>query len=239
MHADEAYGTLYLLPVWLGEAGDRRDMPEANADIAAQVDLIFCENERSARRMLRRYHRTLDLDAKELHVLDKDSTPADAQRMIALMRHGRDAAIMSEAGMPGIADPGPVLVQAAHAAGIHVVPMTGPSSLLLALAASGLNGQRFSFHGYLPREGERRKQALRRLEQEAHHGGAQIFIETPYRNDTLLADLLGTCKGGTMLCLAVDLGQPGGSVRTRSVQAWRQRPPALGKRPCVFILGAR
>jgi 16S rRNA (cytidine1402-2'-O)-methyltransferase len=239
MHADEPYGTLYLLPVWLGDAGGLRDMPEANAGIAVQVDLIFCENERSARRMLRRYHRTLDLNAKELHVLDKDSTPADAQRMIALLRHGRDAAIMSEAGMPGIADPGALLVQAAHKAGITVVPLIGPSSLLLALAASGLNGQRFSFHGYLPREGERRKQELRRLEQEAQRGGAQLFIETPYRNEALLADLLTTCTGSSLLCLAVDLGQPGGSVHTRSVQAWRERPPALGKRPCVFILGVR
>jgi len=149
-----------------------------------------------------------------------------------------DGAIVSEAGMPCIADPGARLVARAHAAGVRVDALTGPSSLLLALAASGLNGQRFTFHGYLPRDPAQRRQALRELEQRAHReGGAQLFIETPYRNDALLADTLGTCQPRTRLCLAVDLDQPGGSVVTRSIAEWRAAPPTLGKRPCVFILG--
>ena len=140
--------------------------------------------------------------------------------------------------MPCIADPGARLVAEAHHRGITVIPLTGPSSLLLALAASGMNGQQFTFHGYLPRESAQRKQQIKKLEQEAQRtGGAQLFIETPYRNDALLADLLATCSGNTRLCLAIDLEQPGGSVVTRNMSAWRKSVPALGKRPCVFILG--
>ena len=140
--------------------------------------------------------------------------------------------------MPCIADPGARLVAEAHLRGVPVVPLTGPSSLLLALAASGMNGQQFTFHGYLPREVAQRKQEIRKLEQEAKRtGGAQFFIETPYRNDALLADLLSTCEGGTLLCVAIDLEQPGGYTVTRTISAWRKAVPALGKRPCVFILG--
>lgn len=235
MYAD---GKLYLLPVWLGEAGGNELMPPANIAIAERVDLIFCENERTARRMLRRMSRTIDLDAIELHRLDKDSTAAEVQAYGQLLGQ-RDAAIISEAGMPCIADPGARLVAEAHRRGIQVVPLAGPSSLLLALAASGMNGQQFTFHGYLPREAAARKQGIKKIEQEARRtGGAQLFIETPYRNDALLADLLSTCEGNSLLCLAIDLEQPGGHVSTRSIKGWRSAVPVLGKRPCVFILGA-
>jgi 16S rRNA (cytidine1402-2'-O)-methyltransferase len=230
-------GSLYLLPVWLGETGGIELLPPANTAIAERVTLFFCENERTARRMLRRMSKTIDLNAIELHVLDKDTeaaTVADCARMLGK----RDAAIISEAGMPCIADPGARLVAEAHRTGIRVVPLTGPSSLLLALAASGMNGQRFTFHGYLPREVAQRKQQVKKLEQEAQRtGGAQLFIETPYRNDAMLADLLSTCEGSLLLCIAIDLEQPGGSAVTRSIAAWRKKVPSLGKRPCVFIIG--
>ncbi len=187
--------------------------------------------------MLRRMSKTIDLNAIELHVLDKDSTPAEVAQY-GILLGTRDAAIISEAGMPCIADPGARLVAEAHRKSVRVVPLTGPSSLLLALAASGMNGQQFTFHGYLPRESTQRKQQLKKLEQEAQRTcGAQLFIETPYRNDALLADLLSTCAGNTRLCVAIDLEQPGGSAITRSVAAWRRSVPTLGKRPCVFILG--
>lgn len=235
MYAD---GKLYLLPVWLGEAGGNELMPPANIAIAERVNLIFCENERTARRMLRRMSKAINLDAIELHRLDKDSTPAEV-KAYGLLIGTRDAAIISEAGMPCIADPGARLVAEAHRRGVQVVPLSGPSSLLLALAASGMNGQQFTFHGYLPREVAARKQGIRKIEQEARRtGGAQLFIETPYRNDALLADLLSTCEGSSLLCLAIDLEQPGGSVVTRSIKAWRSAVPLLGKRPCVFILGS-
>lgn len=231
-------GVLYLLPVWLGDSGGVELLPPQNIFLAERVKLFFCENERTARRMLRRMSGTIDLNGIELHLLNKDSTSEELSAMAALLGK-QDAAILSEAGMPCIADPGARLVAEAHRRNVRVVPLTGPSSLLLALAASGLNGQRFAFHGYLPRDGAERKKAIKVLEQEARrNGGAQLFIETPYRNDVLLADLLATCEGNTLLCIAIDLEQPGGSTETRPVRAWRDRLPALGKRPCVFILGS-
>ncbi|MCC6840960.1 MAG: SAM-dependent methyltransferase [Flavobacteriales bacterium] len=230
-------GALYLLPVWLGDGGGPELLPPVNIAVAERVKLFFCEHERTARRMLRRMSAAIDLGALELLVLDKDTPAADLDAYARLLGT-QDAAIISEAGMPCIADPGARLVAAAHRKGVRVVPLTGPSSLFLALAASGLNGQQFVFHGYLPREPAARRAQLKKLEQHAQQSGAaQLFIETPYRNDALLADLLAHCSEHSLLCLAVDLGQPGGSVDTRSVAAWRRSLPVLGKRPCVFILG--
>ena len=231
-------GTLYLMPVWLGEHGGTEQLPPENIAIAARVTLWFTEHEKTARQMLRRMVPHIDLTIQEMHRLDKDSTAGDVQRMIGLLRSGRDGGIISEAGMPGIADPGALLVAAAHRAGIVVQPLIGPSSMFLAMAASGLNGQRFTFHGYLPRAPQERKQAIKRLEGDAQRaGGAQLFMETPYRNDALLEDLLRTCAPDTLLTIAVDLTQPGGSTVTRTISEWRKATPTLGKRPAVFIIG--
>lgn len=232
-------GTLYLMPVWLGEQGGTEALPPENIALAERITLWFAEHERTARHMLRRMLPAIDLAAQHMVRLDKDSTSAEIASMIDLLRSGRDGAIISEAGMPGIADPGAQLVAAAHRAGIAVVALTGPSSLLLALAASGLNGQRFCFHGYLPRSPQERRQAIKRMDAAARRSGAaQLFIETPYRNDALLADLLTSCAQDTLLTLAVDLGQPGGSTVTKAIATWQSGPPHLGKRPAVFILGA-
>ncbi|MCO6483594.1 MAG: SAM-dependent methyltransferase [Flavobacteriales bacterium] len=231
-----AEGVLYLLPVWLGDAGGPELLPPANIAVARQVKLFFCEHERTARRMLRRMAADIDLDAIELLRLDTDTTPAELDRY-ALLLGTRDAAIISEAGMPAIADPGARLVARAHRRGVAVLPLTGPSSLFLALAASGMNGQQFCFHGYLPRETARRRQQIKKLEQAAQREGAQLFIETPYRNDALLTDLLEVLAPPTRLCLAVNLEQPDASVITRTVGEWRKARPTLGKRPCVFIVG--
>jgi 16S rRNA (cytidine1402-2'-O)-methyltransferase len=202
------------------------------------VDLWFAEHEKTARLMLRRMLPEIDLQLQEIHRFDKDGTTADAEALLRLMQGGRDAAVISEAGMPGIADPGALLVRAAHRIGIRVVPLTGPSSMMLALAASGLNGQRFTFHGYLPRTPQERKQAIRKIEADAlRSGGAELFMETPYRNDVLLGELLQTCASSTLLTIAVDVTQPGGSVETRSISNWSKATPILGKRPAVFILG--
>lgn len=232
------HGKLYLLPVWLGDHGGAETMPAWNAAVAGGIDLFFAEHERTARAMLRRLVPMIDLPRLEIHRCDKDTGTNDAARLLNLMRDGRNAAVVSEAGMPGIADPGAVLVRTAHALNIKVVPLPGPSSLLLALAASGLNGQHFAFHGYLPRSPRDRKEALRSLENHVRHtGGAQIFIEAPYRNDALLADLLRTCEPTTLLCIATDLTQPTESVRTAPVRDWAIKTPDLKDRPTVFILG--
>ncbi|MBK8338608.1 MAG: SAM-dependent methyltransferase [Flavobacteriales bacterium] len=239
MSAPEGYGSLYLMPVWLGDLGGVEQMPSENIALVERIDLWFCEHEKTARHMLRRMVPGIELPRLEMHRLDKDSSATDVSGMLRLMKNGRDAAIISEAGMPGIADPGARLVAAAHAASVRVVPLIGPSSLLLALAASGLNGQQFTFQGYLPVKPPERKHAIKRLEQDAiRTGAAQVFIETPYRNDALLADLLATCAANTLLTIAIDLTQPGGSVRTLEIARWKKEKPELGKRPAVFILGA-
>lgn len=231
-------GVLYLMPVWLGELGGTEQLPPENIAIAGRVDLWFAEHEKTARLMLRRMLPEIDLQLQEIHRFDKDGTTAEAEALLRLMQGGRDAAVISEAGMPGIADPGALLVRAAHRIGIRVVPLTGPSSMMLALAASGLNGQRFTFHGYLPRTPQERKQAIRKIEADAlRSGGAELFMETPYRNDVLLGELLQTCASSTLLTIAVDVTQPGGSVETRSISNWSKATPILGKRPAVFILG--
>lgn len=231
-------GRLYLMPVWLGDHGGIEQLPPENIMLASRITLYFCEHEKTARQMLRRMVPNIDLARIELHRLDKDTTAAEAEALLKHLSGGRDGAILSEAGMPGIADPGALLVSAAHRSGVTVIPLIGPSSLLLALAASGLNGQSFTFHGYLPVKPAERKQAIKRVEQDAQRtGAAQLFIETPYRNDALLADLLATCAPGTTLCIAIDLTQPGGSAATHRIGDWRKRVPALGKRPAVFIIG--
>lgn len=232
------HGTLYLLPVWLGDHGGPETIPAWNAAVAAGIDLFFAEHERTARAMLRRLVPGIELPKLEIQRCDKETGRNDAARLLNLMRDGRNAAIVSEAGMPGIADPGAVLVRTAHSLNIKVVPLPGPSSLLLALAASGLNGQNFAFHGYLPRTPRDRQQALRALESDVHRtGSAQLFIEAPYRNDALLADVLRTCGPGTLLCLATDLTQPTETIRTAPVREWASRSPVLKDRPTVFILG--
>lgn len=236
MHPDS--GILYMMPVWLGDHGGVEQLPPENIAIAGQVDLWFAEQEKTARQMLRRMLPQIILQAHEIHRFDKDSTIQDADALLRLMKGGRNAAVISEAGMPGIADPGALLVRAAHRIGIRVVPLTGPSSMMLALAASGLNGQRFTFHGYLPRTPQDRKQAIRKIEADAlRTGGAELFMETPYRNDVLLGELLQTCASSTLLTIALDITQPGGSVQTRSIGNWSKATPTLGKRPAVFILG--
>lgn len=237
-NADQ-YGTLHLLPVWLGDAGGVEQLPPENITLVERITLYFAEHEKTARQMLRRMVPAIELPSLEIHRLDKDTDRAEADRLIGLMRKGRDAAIMSEAGMPGIADPGALLVAAAHRAGVRVVPLIGPSSLFLALAASGLNGQHFTFHGYLPVKSPDRRVAIQRLEQDAARtGAAQLFIETPYRNEALLKDLLDHCGPRTLLTIAIDLTQPGGTSATRTIAEWRKAIPQLGKRPAVFIIGS-
>lgn len=231
-------GILYLLPVWLGDHGTVDDMPAMNADLVRHVTLYFAEHEKTARHMLRRLVPDIELPSLEIHRLDKDSEPATVNEYVQLIMAGRDAAIVSEAGMPGIADPGAELVRRAHAHGVRVVPLVGPSSLLLALAGSGLNGQRFTFHGYLPREQPERQKTLRALESDVQRtSAAQLFIETPYRNDALFSDILRTCAGATLLCISCDLTQPSEFIRTLPITEWRKQVPALKDRPTVFILG--
>jgi len=172
--------------------------------------------------------------------LNEHTPAANVPRLLAPLREGRPLGLLSEAGCPAIADPGAALVEAAHAAGFRVVPLIGPSAITLALMASGLEGQRFAFCGYLPREARERARRIKELEQRSRREQeTEIFIETPYRNDALLGALLDTCAPATRLCVAADLTLATESVRTQSVADWRRSRATLGKRPAVFLLLAR
>jgi 16S rRNA (cytidine1402-2'-O)-methyltransferase len=195
------------------------------------------ENAKTARRFLAACGHPGPLAALGMAVLDEHTPEAEVESLLGPLREGRPLGLLSEAGVPAVADPGARLVAAAHAEGLRVVPFTGPSAILLALMASGLEGQRFRFAGYLPVATPARQDAIRNLEaRSAAAGETQIFIETPYRNDALLGDLLKTCRADTRLAVAADLTGPGESIRMASVGQWRASPSPPGRRPAIFLL---
>jgi 16S rRNA (cytidine1402-2'-O)-methyltransferase len=222
---------LYLIPTTLGGAPEEV-LPASTLQRVRELRDFAVENAKSARAFLGSL--PMPCSVRELRIAEIGE---DADALLAPLRAGRSLGVLSEAGCPGIADPGQALVAAAHASGFRVVPLVGPSSLLLALMASGLQGQRFAFCGYLPREREPRAARIRALERRSREAQeTQMFIETPYRSDALLAALLAACAADTRLCVAVDVTLPGESIATRSVRDWRRAPPTLGRRPAVFLL---
>ncbi len=231
-------GTLYLLPSDLGDAQSVTGvLPGGSLAIAHRLTHFIVENPKSARAFLKRIDYPRAISSATVITLDKDTPAAAIPGLLAPLSAGVDAALVSEAGCPAIADPGSLLVRAAHEARIRVVPLVGPSSILLALMASGLNGQRFAFHGYLPIEKNRRTWHVRDLEERSRRDDAtQIFIETPYRNDAMLKAVLNGCLPQTLLCVATDITQPTEQIVTRSVADWRRNIPELDKRPSVFLL---
>lgn len=222
---------LYAIPAPLGGAATDVLAPAAIATIRSLKDFAV-ENAKSARAFLG----SLDLPVRDLNIFELEKQ----KDLLAPLREGRSLGLLSEAGCPAIADPGASLVEAAHREGFRVVPLVGPSSLILALMASGLEGQRFAFCGYLPRETAEREGKIRALEKRSRsEDETEIFIETPYRNGVLLASLLSVGSPGTRLCIASDLTLPTESVKTRTVSEWKKAQPELGKRPTVFLLLAR
>ncbi len=222
---------LYLIPTTLGGPPEH-SLPQAVIETVRGLRDFAAENAKSARAFLA----SLDMPCamRDLRIA---TIGEDPQAMLAPLREGRALGVLSEAGCPGIADPGQSLVAAAHAAGFPVVPLVGPSSILLALMASGLEGQRFAFCGYLPREAPERRARIRALERRSREAReTQIFIETPYRGDVLLAALLEACHPETRLCLAVDLTLPGEHIAMRRVADWRKASAQIGRRPAVFLL---
>lgn len=229
-------GKLYLIPAPLGDAEPGATLPQSVLDIACGLHCFVVEELRTARRFLSRYGLRGHIDELDFHVLNEHTTPAEVEAMLPLF-DGRDVGLMSEAGLPAVADPGAALVALCHRHGIEVVPLVGPSSLMLALMGSGLNGQSFAFRGYIPAKTDERRAALKELEKQSRAlNQSQILIETPYRNDALFADLLQGLSPTTRLCVAADLTLPTQYLRTRTVAEWRKAPATIGKRPCVFIL---
>jgi 16S rRNA (cytidine1402-2'-O)-methyltransferase len=207
-------------------------------EVIATTDAYFVENLRTARRFITELKTGRVIDETTIHLLDKDTPQADTRKqMQELMERKRNAGVMSEAGCPGVADPGAVVVSIAHKLGWKVVPLVGPSSILLALMASGLSGQSFVFHGYLPIDRNDRGRALRFMEKEAQQRiQTQIFMETPYRNNQLLGDILTQCHPETRLCLACNITAADAFVQTKTVREWKSQLPDLHKKPTVFLL---
>lgn len=230
--------TLYLIPTLLADDTAAQVLPPHIREVIEKTDAYFVENVRSARRFISGLKTNRVIDETLFFELDKDTPPADTRRQIQeLMERKRNAGVLSEAGCPGIADPGAVIVGMAHTLGWRVEPLVGPSSILLALMASGLNGQSFVFHGYLPIEKADRAKAIRFLEKEAQQRlQTQLFIETPYRNDAMFADIIANCEPNTRLCVASNLTAPDAFVRTLTIREWKSQTPELRKKPTVFLL---
>ena len=230
-------GKLYLIPSPLGDSEPAEVIPAPVLERLQHIDCYVVEEVRTVRRYLSRAGLKGHIEGLEFHELNEHTSPAEAASLVHLFDNGRDVGLISEAGLPAVADPGSLLVALCHREGIEVIPMVGPSSLMLALMASGLNGQSFAFVGYIPAKTEERRSAIRRLEKRsAAEHQTQILIETPYRNDALFADLVATCSGRTMLTVAANLTQPDAYIRTQSVARWKEHPLTIGKRPCVFLL---
>ena len=230
-------GKLYLIPTPLGDNEPAEVLPAGVIERACSLRVFVVEEIRTARRFLSRYGLRGHIAELEFHELNEHSSAADVEALGSLFDRGEDVGLLSEAGLPAVADPGAELVALCHRRGVEVVPLVGPSSLMLALMASGLNGQSFAFCGYVPAKPEERRNALRALEkQSAAARRSQIIIETPYRNDALLADMLQTLSPRTRICVAADITLPSQFIRTDSVAGWRSHVPVIGKRPCVFII---
>lgn len=215
-------------------------LPEANRRVMAELDYFIVENLRTARRFLSRAALGLQIDTLDLRELNEHTTAGAAvERLLEPLLAGRSAGVISEAGVPGVADPGALVVEAAHRHDIRVVPLVGPSSIILAMMASGLNGQSFAFNGYLPVKPPERARAIRFFERRARtEEQAQLFIEAPYRNAKLLEQLLQTLAPETRLGIAIDLTAPTAFVETHSVAEWRKREiPEMNKRPAIFLIG--
>jgi 16S rRNA (cytidine1402-2'-O)-methyltransferase len=229
-------GTLFLIPVPLAEAAAAKSFTPYLVDTINAVKEYIVENEKTARRFLKEAGLKTPQSELVIHDYGKHNRDSGLKEFFAGLMAGNDVGLMSEAGCPGIADPGADIVAEAHRKGIKVVPLVGPSSLLLALMASGFNGQSFTFHGYIPIDKAERAKKIKELEALAEKNQTQLFIETPFRNDSMLDDVLKTCKPQTRLCIACDITASTEFIKTMSIGDWKKQVPDLRKRPAIFLL---
>jgi 16S rRNA (cytidine1402-2'-O)-methyltransferase len=234
------YGRLYLIPTTLGDNEPLEVLPISIKGTVERIDHYIVENEKSARHFIKKISPRKSQPGLQLQTLNKYTEPENISSLLDPCLEGFHMAILSEAGCPAIADPGAEVVRIAHQKNIRVVPLVGPSALILALMASGMNGQMFAFNGYLPRDSAERRKAIKRFEKASKELlQSQIFIETPYRNDSLLADLLKSLSAHTRLCVACDLTLSSEIIATKTVGEWKDcLLPVLHKRPAVFIFQA-
>ena len=231
-------GALYLIPNLLGEASIDSSLPSLIAAVVARLSCFIVEDEKSARRLIKQLSPGTDLRALSMQRLNKHTKESELALLTQPLLAGIDIGIISEAGCPAIADPGAEIVRLAHTLGVRVHPLVGPCSMTLALMASGFNGQRWRFAGYLPMEAPQRKETLLGLEQDLYNNGeTQIVMDTPYRNQRLLEDILTHCRADTMLCVAAALTTSTELIQVQSVAEWRRRAATIGKTPALFLLG--
>lgn len=230
-------GKLYLLPTTLGDNEPLEVLPATVQHQVERLDIFIAENEKTARRAIKKLVPKKSQPSLQFFILNKHTDPAEVSVFLEACKTGKDVGLLSEAGCPGVADPGAEVVKIAHSEGIQVVPMVGPSSILLAMMASGMNGQNFAFNGYLPIDKAARKGEIKNLEKISHEKNqAQSFIETPYRNNKMLDDLIQVLHPGTRICIACDLTLPTEYVVTKTAADWRITKVDLHKRPTIFIL---
>lgn len=230
-------GRLYLIPCYLQEDAIHT-IPAYLQKAVANCSVFLVENERSARRFLKKLWKEMVIDDYRWYLIE-EAGQQQINTLLTALQNGQNVGIISEAGCPGIADPGQLLVGAAQEKGYQVVPLVGPSSIVLALMASGMNGQQFSFHGYLPIDTADRKKKIKELEAtSAREHSTQIFIETPYRNHAMINDILACCRPTTRLCVAVDLTGPQESILTRNISEWKKTELTYHKKPAIFLLMA-
>ncbi len=233
-------GILYLIPSLLGDTSIESSLPAYNLEIIRSLDEFIVEDIRSARRFLIKTKTEKIIDSLTFHLCNEHSNDADIDFIMKNLMNGKNAGLISEAGCPSIADPGAEIIQFAHRNNIRVVPLVGPSSILLALIASGLNGQNFAFNGYLPKKEPDRIKALKQLETLVwQKNQTQLFIETPYRNDSILKDILNTCRDETLLCVASDITLSTEVIKTQSIKEWKTSKQSFNDHPAVFLLGKR
>jgi len=229
-------GRIYLIPVTLGGEDFLKVIPEKVISLTRQLRFFIVEDIRSARRFLRLIDKGFPIDDSVFFELNEHTVESDIAYYLEPVLNGSDIGLMSEAGLPGIADPGARIIALAHQKKITVTPLSGPSSILLALISSGLNGQNFSFNGYLPIKPEERSAKLRELEKKGGQGYAQIFMETPYRNQKMLEAIITTCHNHTKLCIAIDITLPTESIRTKEISEWKRDLPLLKNKLVVFVM---
>lgn len=229
---------LYLLPVTLGDTAIDKVLPAYNAGIIREIKHFIVEDVRSARRFLKKVDREIDIDTLSFYPLNKHTSPEDISGYLNPLAEGHSMGVISEAGCPAVADPGADVVAIAQRRNLKVVPLVGPSSIILSVMASGFNGQSFAFHGYLPIEPNERSKRLKEFEGRIYsEHQTQLFIETPYRNHKMLDDILMACRPQTKLCIAANITCEGEYIKTRTVKEWKGTAlPDLSKIPCIFLL---
>lgn len=228
---------LYLIPNLLGDTPVEQVLPPYNHEIIMGIRHFIVEDVRTARRFLKLVDRSIDIDQLTFYTLNKHTNPEEVASMLRPLEEGSPMGVISEAGCPAVADPGADVVAIAQRKGLQVIPLVGPSSIILAVMGSGFNGQSFAFNGYLPIEPEERIKVLKKLEQRAYtENQTQLFIETPYRNAKMMADILKACRPQTHLCIAAGLTTKDEYIRTRTVKEWNGKLPQLEKTPCIFLI---